>query len=92
VEYVRSEHVQLTNHTPSSIKLPHTVTTVQQRIRCNSSGVAEEGRHFFSLVSSGDLKAVRDMLDKAQVEKSSLKSKLCHPLCSCKRCTELQER
>lgn len=92
VEYVRSEHVLLMAHAPSAIKPPTTVTTVQQRIRCNSSGVAEEARHFLNLVSQGDVAAVREMLEKAQVEKSSFKSQLCHPLCSCKRCAELQER
>ena len=90
MEYVRSEHVQLTTTTPSAIG-PSTVSTVQ-RIRSNSSGIDEETKHFFSLVEDGNVELVRKMLEQTRIEKSSLQSLLCHPLCDCKKCTALQEK
>ena len=87
MEYVRSEHVQLTNQAPpSSIN-----QTTVQRLRSNSS-VDEETRQFFNLVSEGDLNAVNQLLENTRMEKTSLQSRLCHPLCDCEKCTALLDK
>lgn len=89
MEYVRSEHVQLTSKSPS-------FTTGVQRVRSSSSGhqssghgLDEETRMFFSLMAEGNIDSLRELLEEAQTEKSSLKSLFCHPLCDCKKCSAL---
>ena len=86
MEYVRSEHAQLASTAPSSIR------HAPLRIRSNSNGVSEETDHFFNLVLEGDVALVRKRLEKAQIEKSSFKSQLCHPLCDCKKCIALLDK
>ena len=86
VEYVRSEHMQ-----QSTKALSHIGQVSVQRLRSNS-GVDEETRQFFTLVTEGNVQQVRSMLEKAELEKSSLKSRLCHPLCNCRKCSVLLDK
>lgn len=85
MEYVRSDHVQ------PSTKVSHISQADVQRLR-SSSGVDEDTRQFFSLVSEGDVQLVRRMLEKAELEKTSLQSRLCHPLCDCRKCSALLDK
>ena len=87
VEYVRSDHSQLSARAP----VPHIRQADVQRLRSNS-GMDEDTRHFFSLVAEGSLQQVRSMLEKAELEKTSLQSRLCHPLCDCRKCSVLLDK
>ena len=89
VEYVHSENVQLTSHhTPPSVWGP----SVPIRLRSNSGTMAEETRQFFQLVSKGSEEQLREILRKAEVEKTSYKALLCHPLCDCSKCIRLLDK
>ena len=52
----------------------------------------DEDSDFFSRVCAGDVTAVRGLLEREKDEAESFKTKLCHPLCDCKRCTALIEK
>ena len=86
MEYVRSDHVQ-PSPAPS-----HISQADLQRLRSNSGAVEEDTRHFFSLVCEGQVGPVRQMLEKAELEKTSLQSQFCHPLCDCKKCISLLDK
>ena len=47
---------------------------------------------FFKSIRNGDVDAVKKHLKLVQSEHEEIKSKMCHPLCNCKKCTALQER
>ena len=51
-----------------------------------------EAQVFFELLAEGDSQAVKQLLDQALQEKANLKSGLCHPLCDCRKCTELFDK
>ncbi len=91
VEYVHSENVQLTSrHAPSPLRGPS--VPPQLRLRSNSGAMAEETQQFFQLVAEGDVGNLREMLEKAEVERSSFQNQFCHPLCNCSKCMRLMDK
>ena len=94
VEYVQSDHVQLTSRHPHPAQAPSPVRGPPPplRLRSNSGAMAEETRQFFQLVTEGGMEKLREVLEKAEQEKSSLQALFCHPLCDCKKCIALIDK
>ncbi|KAL3859954.1 hypothetical protein ACJMK2_010133 [Sinanodonta woodiana] len=60
--------------------------------RRHPSGGSSTREKFFQYVQYGDEAAVLCMLRKPKTTGDEVRLKLCHPLCSCEKCTELQQR
>ena len=71
------------------------VMDAMQRLR-SSSTLTEDGtsaiNKFFQSVCEGDVPSTRGLLEQAQQEAEATKALLCHPLCTCERCTALEDR
>ena len=61
-----------------------------QRMRSNSEETSPV-KLFFKSVTEGDFDSVRALLEEAELQSEASKKLLCHPLCTCDKCTALQD-
>ena len=85
-----SSKVMCTTCECGSCTFPGINKSTVQRIR--SSSFRDNGDEFFVKVCCGDVEGVRAFLKREHEEAESLKSQLCHPLCSCPTCAKLQDK
>ncbi|XP_052817656.1 ankyrin repeat domain-containing protein 27-like isoform X2 [Mya arenaria] len=85
------------DYIPSGNLTTNTKPTVPRRepgyTRQGSTGsLTSTKEKFFQYVQYGDEAAVKMMLKKPTSEADNILSKMCHPLCTCEKCAELQSK